>query len=124
MLQNERASLLVSVQDLLNEAKNLKKKLGEESDLKQKFINLYNQERKLNKKPQVLDQEPSLSHLQKPATVISRASSQQSSRDPMKLKAAFDLESELEGFKREMQQSNDQSFQMKSKPSGYLHTLM
>ena len=72
----------------------------------------------------MLDQEPSLSHLQKPATVISRVSSQQSSRDPMKLKAAFDLESELEGFKREMQQSNDQSFQMKSKPSGYLPTLM
>jgi hypothetical protein len=112
------------VQDLLNEAKNLKKKLGEESDLKQKFINLYNQERKLNKKPQVLAQEPSVSNLQKPATVISRASCQKSSRDPMKLKAAFDLESELEGFKREMQQSNDQSFQMKSKPSGYLHTLM
>jgi len=60
---------------LRNEAQNLNKKLGEESDLKQKFINLYIQERKLNKKPQVLAQEPSPSHPQKPATVISRASS-------------------------------------------------
>jgi hypothetical protein len=41
-----------------------------------------------------------------------------------KLRAAFELENDLEGFKREMQQSNEQSFQMKSKPSGYLHTLM
>jgi hypothetical protein len=56
---------------LVDDAKNLKKKLGEESELKHKFINLYNQERKLNNNKQQVMESPH----QKLTTVISRASS-------------------------------------------------